>query len=285
MLPKFPFRKVNLGLLISTAIMLIILITCFCTFGWVVDYKPYSTECGNCFGSSSGPCKAADYVCSALVGGACSPGTTLCGVQTDTSGSCDFSLEEAKCDGGTSDLDGDFKKAADVMIGLGAMCWIFLFINLLINIVIQIEKFTSFYRYMTIAGMVLCAVTWLFLTCGWGHYADKKGGVPSGDVDYGASFVFVIFIWLALFPYTFFWVILWNSLAEPDDNAPVPDEKVSEPNSAEYPSAAPAEQKEQNGVVSTPAGGGASKADDASQADDASYADDASPADEAQVAV
>lgn len=295
-IPKFNPRNVNRGLLITVAIFLIILIACFATFGWVIDYKigtsVIGTACTGCANGSSGPCKAPlDNVCSALVGGACSSGTSQCG-SLDTSGgvcekgspsnecglcsteiecgnsnsdgkychlatqcstsevsaatgstyvfttsqSCDFSLEEAKCDSGTSDLDGDFKSAADVMAGLGSMCWIFLFINLLINIVILVEKFTSFNKIMTLVGLVLSCVTWLFLTCGWGHYADKKGGVPSGDVDYGASFAFVILLWLALFPYIFFWLVLWISVAEPEANAPEVDSKSSEPNSSEYPS-------------------------------------------------
>lgn len=169
---------------------------------------------------------------------------------------CDFSLEEMKCDGGTYDLDGDYKSAADVMIGLGAMSWIFIFINLLINIVVLVERFTSFNKIMTLVGLVLSCVTWLFLTCGWGHYADKKGGVPSGDVDYGASFVFVILLWLALFPYIFFWLVLWISVAEPDANAPEADPKSSEPNSSEYPSQGDgcaddgsAKQQEHSGVA------------------------------------
>ena len=73
------------------------------------------------------------------------------------------------------------------MAGLGAMCVIFLVVNLCINIVMIIDKFRNLYKYFAIAALVLCFLTWLFLTAGWGHYADKKGGVPSGDVDYGAS--------------------------------------------------------------------------------------------------
>ena len=38
-IPKFRARFVNIGLLVTAAIFLIILLICFPTFGWVVDYK------------------------------------------------------------------------------------------------------------------------------------------------------------------------------------------------------------------------------------------------------
>jgi len=252
-IPKFNWRNVNRGLLITNAIFLIILIACFSTFGWVIDYKigitgstdtsggicdkgSPSNECGLCHGleTECGNSNSNGQYCHTVAQAQCS--TSEIASATFTSQSCDFSLEEMKCDGGTTDLKGDAKSAADVMAGLGAMCWIFLFINVLINIVILVEKFTSFNKIMTLVGLVLSCVTWLFLTCGWGHYADKKGGVPSGDVDYGASFAFVILLWLALFPYIFFWLVLWISVAEPEANAPEVDSKSSEPNSSEYPS-------------------------------------------------
>jgi hypothetical protein len=200
-------RCINIGLAVTTASTLIILIICFSTFGWVVDYY-----------------------------------------------SCDFSLQEAKCDTGTSDLTGDSKKAADVMIGMGSMCFIFLFINLCINVVIALEKFTRFYPYMTLAGVALCVLTWIFMVAGWGHYADKKGGTPGGSVDYGASFAFVVLIWLGLFPYTFFWLVLASMKIGdgPDPNAPQPDPNAGEPNSSEYPSAGPVYTSDNN----NPPGGG-----------------------------
>ena len=97
--PKLRPDKVNIGLAVATATMLMILIICFATFGWVVDYSTLS---------------------------------------------CDFSLEEMKCDGHTFELDGDLKDTADVMIGMGAMSFIFLFINLCMNVVIslKLKKFT-----------------------------------------------------------------------------------------------------------------------------------------------
>ena len=147
--------------------------------------------------------------------------------------SCDFSLQTIKCDGSVSlqyrgvtfnggstvDLKDDRKQAADTMIALGSMCIIFLFVNLCINIVILVDKFSKYHNYMGIAAMVLCLVAWIFLMAGWAHYADKKGGVPFGSVSYGASFAFSIIIWLALFPYSFFWLVLWNQIDEPDSEA------------------------------------------------------------------
>merc|ERR1711907_509258 len=99
------------------------------------------------------------------------------------------------------------------MAGLGSMCVIFLFVNLVINIIMLTQKLTQFYNYMAIAALVLCLLTWIFLTAGWGHYADKKGGISPGSVDYGASFAFTIIVWLGLFPYSFFWFLLWNQVA------------------------------------------------------------------------
>eukprot|EP00658_Telonema_sp_P-2_P000833 TRINITY_DN102_c0_g1_i2.p2 TRINITY_DN102_c0_g1~~TRINITY_DN102_c0_g1_i2.p2 ORF type:complete len:146 (+),score=40.66 TRINITY_DN102_c0_g1_i2:251-688(+) len=58
--------------------------------------------------------------------------------------------------------------------------------------------------------MVCVGMAWLFLTAGWGHYSDKKGGL-TGSVDYGASFAFTVIMWLCLFPYAFFWFWLFNA--------------------------------------------------------------------------
>merc|ERR1711865_670481 len=274
MILNFNHRMVNIALAISTTVMLVILIVCYATFGWAVDYKPNgnlvvdtNNSGGVCAPNSPsntcGPCYSLESRCgnSDLSKRYCLATTTCSASQlneafnyTNVTGiSCDFSLEESKCDNGTTDLAGDAKKAADAMAGLGSMVVIFLFINLCINI------------YIAIVGIVLAALSWLFLMSGWGHYADKKGGIASGSADYGASFAFVILVWLALFPYIFFWVVLWNQVAAPTDDCEgkgpggvQEDPNAQEPNAGEYPSAAatvppPTRERAHSNVDDTPA--------------------------------
>eukprot|EP00657_Telonema_sp_P-1_P005577 TRINITY_DN2303_c0_g1_i1.p1 TRINITY_DN2303_c0_g1~~TRINITY_DN2303_c0_g1_i1.p1 ORF type:complete len:195 (+),score=63.47 TRINITY_DN2303_c0_g1_i1:154-738(+) len=163
---QFSPKKVQIGMLISTVTILVILIICFATFGWI------------------------------------------------DSGGVTTSLQEAKGSGQTVDLKGDAKDAAHAMAGLGAIAWICLFLDLIILVILLMNKFQSYKNHMLIAGMALTGLAWLFLTAGWGHYSDSKGGAKEygiKDPDYGASFAFTVIMWLCLFPYAFFWFWLWNS--------------------------------------------------------------------------
>jgi len=162
---NFSPKKVQIGLAISTSVMLVILIICFATFGWIVDYSNFK---------------------------------------------CNTSLQEADCNGGKVDLAGNTKDEGNTMAGLGAVAWIFLFINLVILVIMLLGKFASAKNPMLIAALGSTALAWIFLTAGWGRFADSKGGFK-GSVDFGASFAFVIIIWLCLFPYAFFWFLLFNS--------------------------------------------------------------------------
>merc|ERR1712166_1018744 len=87
---NFSPKKVQIGLAISTSVMLVILIICFATFGWIVDYSNFK---------------------------------------------CNTSLQEADCNGGKVDLAGNTKDEGNTMAGLGAVAWIFLFINLVILVI------------------------------------------------------------------------------------------------------------------------------------------------------
>jgi len=151
---------------------------------------------------------------------------------------CDYSLKDAECGSANFDLTGDAKTAADAMGGLGSMailCWI---LNLTINCLIFFAPcgMTKWFKIMTIAGLISCAVSWFFLTCAWGTYSDKKGGVD-GSPDYGASFAFTILIWLALWPYAFFWVVLWNQVASNNDEHQPQVDNDGQPTSTAYPAA------------------------------------------------
>ena len=41
MIPKINFKWVNIGLAVSAVLMIIILIICLATSGWIVHYKPF----------------------------------------------------------------------------------------------------------------------------------------------------------------------------------------------------------------------------------------------------
>jgi len=64
-------------------------------------------------------------------------------------------------------------------------------------------------KWYLIAGLVSVALAWLFLTAGFGRYANEKGGAGDFDPDFGASFAFTVIMWLVLFPYAFLWVMLF----------------------------------------------------------------------------
>lgn len=325
MIPKINFKWVNIGLAVSAVLMIIILIICLATSGWIVHYKPFEdlsvgtlnadysqgicikgsavNACGPCYGAEAN-CGNSDnhntqrycqtsarravpeHKCCARYqwenSGTCVEKTTNCVLGTcycasestcaDCDGvwtvpqspytscsatqrtaatrlfvdsvadvSCDFSLQTVTCDGsvnlqyrsvsvgGTLDLKDARKQAGDTMIALGSMCIIFLCVNLCINIVILVDKFSKYQNYMGIAAMVLCLVSWIFLMSGWAHYADTFG-----SVSYGASFAFSIIIWLALFPYTFFWLVLWNQIDEPENEGCDGSDMGSQPNSGNY---------------------------------------------------
>merc|ERR1711865_283880 len=235
-LPKFNTKWVNIGLLVSAALMILILIICLATSGWGVDWNPGLSDAGsvgtcrpNSPKNACQPCSNAERNCGQDPvrddGYRYCQATTTCSDVT-----CDFSLKEYTCsnnfDG--ADLTGDPKDVANVMAGLGAMCIIFLFIIMLVNVLILINKLTNLWNILTIVALVLVLLTWIFLTAGWGHYAAKKGGSPSGndDVDYGASFAFTIIVWLCLFPFAFFWVCLWNQVRNPSDaDAPAAEQE------------------------------------------------------------
>lgn len=162
----FSPKKVQIGLTASTVIIMVILIICFATYGWIVDYSSLK---------------------------------------------CDYSLSKFKCSGGFSGkLESKAKKEGETMAGLGATAFIFLFINLCILVVLLLNKFATFQKQMLIAAMASTGLVWLFLTAGWGRYADSKGG-NDGSVDFGASFAFTVIMWLCLFPYAFFWFWLFNA--------------------------------------------------------------------------
>merc|ERR1711935_402695 len=163
---NFNPKKVQIGLAVSTVVMLVVLIICFATFGWVVDH---------------------------------------------TTASCDTSLSESKCSGfGTVDLTGDAKDEGRTMAGLGAMCFIFLFLDLIVLVILLLGKFATHNKIFLIAGLACTGLAWLFLTAGWGRFADSKGGFDDSP-DYGASFGFTVIVWLYLFPYAFFWFWLFNA--------------------------------------------------------------------------
>jgi hypothetical protein len=169
---NFKPKTVQIGLTISTVTMMVVLIICYSTFGWIDD-DGYTT-----------------------------------------------SLKEQKVGGHTSDLTGDAKTEADTMAGLGAMAFIFLFLDLVILVILLLDKFSSYKNLMVIGGLVCTGLAWLFLTAGWGRFADSNGGASS-SVDFGASFAFTVITWLCLFPYAFFWFWLWNNSndAESDTQA------------------------------------------------------------------
>lgn len=130
-------------------------------------------------------------------------------------GGCTTSLKEVKCDSGTADLDGDAKDAADVMAGCGAMAWLFLLASGIIALLIMRQCLGAggdkrpFFMY---GGLASVGLTWLFLTAGWGNFADSKGGykdVSGVDPDFGASFAFTVIVWLCLFVYGFLWFLLY----------------------------------------------------------------------------
>jgi hypothetical protein len=162
---NFSPKKVQIGLAASTVVIMVILIICFATYGWVVGWS---------------------------------------------SNKCDLSLQKAKCNGFEFKLNDKSKKEGETMAGLGATAFIFLFINLCILVILLLNKFVTFQKHMLIGGMAFTALAWLFLTAGWGRYADSKAGLD-GSVDYGASFAFTVIMWLCLFPYAFFWFWLFNA--------------------------------------------------------------------------
>lgn len=74
---------------------------------------------------------------------------------------CDFSLQEAQCDGSNADLTGDAKKAADAMAGLGSIALLCIMLNLTINCLIFFAPcgMTKWFKIMTITGLISCAGT------------------------------------------------------------------------------------------------------------------------------
>merc|ERR1711934_52440 len=180
-LESIDIKKIKIGLIVATVTMLVILIICYATFGWLVDY---------------------------------------------TSAKCSTSLSESKCSGSTNKLSGKLKDEGETMAGLGAMAWIFMFVNLIILVILILGKLQSYQKIMLIAGMALVGLTWLFLTAGWGRFADSNGG-GEGSVDFGASFAFTVITWLCLFPYGFFWFLLFNRSNDADsDKANQPQAQV-----------------------------------------------------------
>jgi len=223
--PVFNHVKVNLGLGISGATMVVIMIICMATHGWVVDWSNLN---------------------------------------------CDFSLQEAKCGTSTFDLKGDTKDAADAMAGLGSVALLALVFNFVVNCIILSKKCVRFYKIMVIGAMISCFVCWFFLTCGWGQYADKKGGTSGGgSVSYGASFAFIILIWLALWPYAFFWVVLFKMVSRPEEDGHEPQVDTDAENAYPQPTGTAKQAQTQPPVYhnqsSNQAEGGAMYSDHAGQ--------------------
>jgi len=163
-LKTIDIKKIQIGLIASCATMLIILIICFATYGWL-----------SCDG----------------------------GLKT--------SLSEYKTKGGSGKLSGKFKDEGETMAGLGAMAWIFMLISGVLAFLIMQQLCGAggnLRKYYLMGGLASVGLCWLFLTAGWGRFADTKGGSSSG-CDFGASFAFTVIIWLCLFPYAFFWFLLF----------------------------------------------------------------------------
>merc|ERR1712072_1116456 len=165
-------KKTKIGLLVSASLLLIVMLICLATYGWL------------------------SY--------------TVLGID------CKTSLSEVDCDGFSSqDLKDGPKDEGETMAGLGAMAFIFLFINLIVLI------------FLLIAGLASLGLSWLFLTAGWCRFVDSEGGCTGTydyNCDYGASFAFIVLSWLCYFPFIFVWLLLANKLnseeAPPADKVP-----------------------------------------------------------------
>lgn len=164
-LKTIDIKKIQIGLIASCVTMLVILIICYSTYGWL---------------SCSG------------------------GLKT--------SLTEYKSDLGSGKLSGKSKDEGQTMAGLGAMAWLFMLASGILCVFVMQQICGAggqLRKYYLIGGLVSVALCWLFLTAGWGRFADTKGGADGWSCDFGASFAFTVITWLCLFPYAFFWFLLF----------------------------------------------------------------------------